>query len=87
MGKQTNPSPTFPQYPAGAFVITPSDTVNLQNTAVIYVNVAGAGIVKVTTANGDTVIFTGVTAGLVIPVQVVKVWATGTSVTSLIGIY
>jgi len=86
MGKQTNYSPTFPQYPAGAFAITPSDTANLQNVAVVY---AGAsGNVKVTTANNDIVTFNGVLAGTVIPVQVLRVWATGsTSTMNLVGIY
>ena len=41
MGKQTNYSPTFPQYPAGAFAITASDTVNLQNVAIVYVGTGG----------------------------------------------
>lgn len=88
MGKQTNYSPTFPQYPAGAFSITSfSDTVNLQNPAIIYVG--GAGNVKVTTANGDTVTFNGLQAGTVIPVQVIRVWTSGsgTTATNLIGIY
>lgn len=86
MGKQTNYSPTFPQYPAGAFAIATSDTVNLQNVAVVY---AGAsGNVKVTTANGEIVTFNGVLAGTVIPVQVLRVWATGsTSNMNLVGIY
>jgi hypothetical protein len=86
MGKQTNYSPTFPQYPAGAFAITPNDNFNLQNVAVVY---AGAsGNVKVTTANGDIVTFNGVLAGTVIPVQVLRVWSTGsTSGMNLIGIY
>ena len=86
MGKQTNYSPTFPQYPAGAFAITPSDTVNLQNVAVVYVG--GAGNIKVMTANGDTVVFNGVLAGTVLPVQVLRVYATGgTTATYLVGIY
>ena len=85
MGKQTNYSPTFPQYPAGAFAITTSDTVNLQNVAIVYVG--GAGNIKVTTANGDVVTFNGLNAGTVLPVQVLRVWATGTTATTLIGIY
>lgn len=85
MGKQTNYSPTFPQYPAGAFAITASDTVNLQNVAVVYVG--GAGNIKVTTANGDVATFNGLNAGTVLPVQVLRVWATGTTATTLIGIY
>jgi hypothetical protein len=85
MGKQTNFSPTFPQYPAGAFSITGNDSANLQNVAVVYVG--GSGAVKVTTANGDVVTFSGLLAGTVIPVQVLRVWSTGTTATSLIGIY
>ena len=86
MGKQTNYSPTFPQYPAGAFAITTSDANNLQNVAVVYVGASGN--VKVTTANGDIVTFNGVLAGTVIPVQVLRVWATGTSSNmNLVGIY
>ena len=88
MGTKTNYSPTFPQYPAGAFAITTlSDTVNLQNVAVIYVG--GAGNIKVTTANGDVVTFNGVLAGTVLPVQVLRVWSagSGTTATNLVGIY
>lgn len=85
MGKQTNYSPTFPQYPAGAAAITPSDTINLANVSVVYVGVTGN--VKVTTANGDVVTFTGVLAGSVIPVQVLRVWSTGTTATTMVGIY
>ena len=85
MGKQTNYSPTFPQYPAGAFAITTSDTANLQTVAVVYVG--GAGNIKVTTANGDVATFNGLNAGTVLPVQVLRVWATGTTATTLIGIY
>ena len=85
MGKQTNYSPTFPQYPAGAFAITTNDNANLQNVAVVYVGVAGN--IKVTTANGDIVTFSNVSAGTVLPVQVLRVWATGTTATSLTGIY
>jgi hypothetical protein len=85
MGKMTNYSPTFPQYPAGAFSITASDTTNLQNVAIVFIG--GAGNVKVTTANGDVVTFNGLLGGAIIPVQVLRVWSTGTSATNLIGIY
>jgi hypothetical protein len=87
MGTKTKYSPTFPQYPAGAFAITPSDTVNLQNVAVVFVG--GAGNIKVTTANGDVVTFSGVVAGSILPVQVLRVWSSGsgTTATNLVGIY
>jgi hypothetical protein len=85
MGKQTNYSPTFPMYPGGAATFTNSDTINLPTPSVIYVG--GLGNVKVTTAQGDEVTFTNVQAGNVLPVQVIRVWANGTTATSLIRIY
>ncbi len=82
---KTNYSPTFPMYPGGAVAITPSDTVNLTNPAVVYAGVAGN--VRVLTAQGDDVTFFGVLAGFVIPVQVIRVFATSTTATALVGIY
>lgn len=85
MGRQTNYSPTFPMFPGGAETITPSDTVNLETPSVVYVGTTGN--VRVNTAQGDTVTFTGVPAGAVIPVQVTRVWATGTTATNMVRIY
>lgn len=85
MGKQTNYSPTFPMFPGGATTFTASNTVNLETPSVIYVG--GAGNVKVTTAQGDETTFVGVAAGAVIPVQVIRVWVTGTTATNMLRIY
>ena len=51
---------------------------------VLYVGAAGN--IKVTTAGGDVVTFNGVLAGSFIPVQVLKVWATG-SPTDIIALW
>ncbi len=85
MGKNTNYSPTFPMFPGGAEAVTPSDTVNLATPSVIFVG--GAGNVRVTTAQGDDVVFSGAQAGGVIPVQVIRVWATNTTATNLVRVY
>ena len=85
MGKQTNYSPTFPMYPGGAVAVTPSNTVNLETPSIVYVGVGGS--VKVTTAQGDEVTFAGLLSGTVIPVQVIRVWSTGTTASSLVRIY
>ncbi len=85
MGQQTNYSPTFPMFPGGAATFSNSDTVNLESPSVIYVG--GAGNVKVTTAQGDEVTFIGLQMGIVIPVQVIRVWSTGTTATNLLRIY
>ncbi len=55
------------------------------NGCVLYVGVAGN--VKVTTAGGDDVTFTGVLAGSFIPVQVLKVFATDTTSTDIIALW
>lgn len=85
MAKNTNYSPTFPMFPGGATTFTNSDTVNLPSPSVIYVGVTGD--VKVTTAQGDDTVFVAVPAGQVLPVQVIRVWATGTNATSMLRIY
>jgi hypothetical protein len=78
-----------------AAAVTPSDTVTIpsisaadgkgNNGCVLYVGVAGD--VKVTTAGGDDVTFTGILAGSFIPVQVVKVFATGTTATNIVALW
>jgi len=73
-----------------AAVVVQSDTADIpyigggtgQWPCVLYVG--GAGDVKVTTAGGDDVVFEAVNAGTFLPVQVIKVWSTGTSVTAAI---
>lgn len=49
--------------------------------------VGGPGNVAVTTATGQSVTFTGVIAGTLLPVMVSQVQSTGTNATSIIGIY
>lgn len=69
----------------GAFDITPSDTVNLTiYTRGLYVGTVGD--VKVDMLNGDTVIFVALAGGIIHPLQVRKVYATGTDATDIIGI-
>lgn len=82
---KTNYSPTFPMFPGDAAAVTPNDSTNLSQPSVIYVG--GSGNVKVTTAQGTAVTFTGVNAGTVIPVQVIRVWSTGTTATTMTAVF
>ncbi len=78
-----------------AAAVTPSDTVNIpcvstadgkgNNGCVLYVGVAGD--LKVQTVGGDDVVFTGVLAGSFIPVQVLRVFATGTTATNIVALW
>ena len=69
-----------------AFAITGNDSTDLTVfPRAIYVG--GAGNVKVITLGGDTVTFSGVLSGTVLPVRVKRVFSTDTTATNLIGIY
>lgn len=66
-----------------AFAVTPHDT-NAQRAAGLYVG--GAGNVAVTTEDGTTVTFSGVTAGSVLPIKVLRVLSTNTTATLILGL-
>lgn len=78
-----------------AAAVTPSNTVDIpsvstqdgsgNNGCVLYVG--GDGDVRVTTAGGDTVTFVGLTAGSFVPVQVLRVWVTGTTATDILALW
>jgi hypothetical protein len=82
---KTNYSPTFPMYPGDAAAVTLSDTVNFAEPSVVWIGTAGN--VKVTTAQGSDVVFTSVPGGTVLPVQVIRVWATGTVAQNIVRIF
>ena len=66
-----------------AFVITPSDSVDLADyPRAIYVG--GAGNITCTMASGD-VVFTAVTAGTGLTIRPSRVKATGTTATLMVG--
>ena len=75
-----------------ASAVTPSNTVNISsinggvaNGCTLYIG--GAGAVKVTTLGGDAVTFSAVPAGTFMPIQVLRVWATGTTATNILALW
>lgn len=58
---------------------------NSGNPCVLYIG--GAGNLRVLTEGGDDVTFNGVLAGSYFPIQVYRVFATGTSATNIIAIW
>lgn len=66
--------------------ITPNN-----NTDLTYVSraiwVGGAGSVNVVLAGGQTVLFTGILAGTLLPLRVTRVLASSTSATNLVAIW
>lgn len=75
-----------------ATVVTPSDTDNISvNTEasksgnVLYVGTNGN--IKVMTVGGDEVTFVNIQGGSFIPVQVLKVFATGTTASNILALW
>jgi hypothetical protein len=69
-----------------AAAVTPSDDTDLTVvTRGLYVG--GAGNVAVITKGGETVTFTGVVAGSILPVRVARVKATNTTATTIMAIW
>ena len=78
-----------------AAAVTPSNTSNIpsvstedgngNNGCVLYVG--GTGNLKVLTVGGDEVVFSNVQAGTFVPIQVLRVFATGTTATSIVAIW
>ena len=75
-----------------AAAVTPSDTVNIpavtggaNNGCVLYVGTGGD--LKVLTVGGDEVILSNIQDGTFLPVQVLRVFATGTTATSIVALW
>lgn len=75
--------------------VTPSDTVNIPSVAtqdgtgnngcVLYVGTGGD--VRVMTASGADVTFSNIQSGQFVPVQVKKVFASGTTATDILALW
>ena len=81
---KTNFSPTFPMFPGDAASVTPSDLTTF-NPSVLFIGTTGA--VKVTTAQGSDITFNSIPGGTVLPLQVIRVWSTGTVATNIVRIF
>lgn len=75
-----------------AAAVTPSDTADIpavtggtNNGCVLYVG--GTGNLKVLTVGGDEVVLPNIQAGTFLPVQVLRVFATGTTATSIVALW
>lgn len=70
-----------------AFAVTPADGTDQPHiTRGIYVGVTGN--VKVDMSGGETAItFVGLAAGVIHPIRAVRIYSTGTTATSIVGVY
>lgn len=69
-----------------AYAVTPHDSTDFaQAFRALYVGVTGN--VVIITVGGETVTFTAVPAGMILPVAGVRVNSTNTTATSIVGLY
>lgn len=69
-----------------AAAITTSDTVSLTGiTRAVYVG--GTGNITAIMSNGDTVLFTAVPVGTLLPIRCTRINATATTATALVAMY
>ncbi len=68
----------------GGFAIIPSDVNDLESIARgIYVG--GTGDLRVRMVNDDVVTWPALAAGIIHPMQIIRVYATGTTATGIVG--
>lgn len=68
--------------PSGAVTVTPSDSTQVD---LVGLYVSGAGTLTIVGADGNSVPYPAVVAGLTIAMAITKVMATGTTATGLVG--
>jgi hypothetical protein len=66
--------------------VTPSNTVNFVQVARSLYTGSG-GDIKVRMSTGEDVVFAGTPAGAVLPIQVYRVFATGTAATNIVALF
>lgn len=69
----------------GATAVTKSDSADIFHTRGLYIG--SVGDVKVTMVNGDVVTFYGAQTGSILPIQVTRVWSTGTTALNIVALY
>ena len=69
-----------------AVAVTPNASVDLAFTS-RGIFVGGDGNLSVVMASGDTVLFTGVTAGTLLPVSVSRVRSSSTTATNIVALF
>ena len=76
---------------AGAALVTPDDLGDLTRgpaACTLFIgNTGGGSTIRVLTQDGDDVTFTCSAGNVIFPVQVTRVFATGTDMTDIVALY
>lgn len=68
-----------------ATTATSDTTIFEEPTRAIYIG--GAGNLKVDMVSGGTVTFNSLAAGTLLPIQVIRIYATGTTATNMVNLF
>ncbi len=68
-----------------AFSVAPHDTNAFQATKGLYLGVSGD--VRVKMKSGNIITFKGLSAGVIHPISITMVYATGTTALEIVGVY
>jgi len=67
--------------------VTPNDGADLSLGTCRAIYIGGDGNISIVDGAGTTVVFTGLTAGSILPVQTARINATSTTATLIIALY
>ena len=67
--------------------VTPNDSTDLSLGTCRAIYVGGDGNISIVDGAGSTVVFSGLTAGSILPVQTARINATATTATTLVALY
>lgn len=67
--------------------VVPSDSADLSSGMTRGLYIGGSGDVKVDMADGSTVTFVGLAAGVIHPLRVKRIYTSGTTATNIIAVY
>ena len=81
-----NMHPGLSDVASHAAAVTPDDAADL-TTPARGLYVGGAGNVELDTVGGETVVFTGVPEGTVLPIRCTRVRAANTSATAIVALW
>lgn len=81
-----NTQPSLSSPASGGFPVTPSDAADLPQTSrAIFIGSAGAIAVRM--LSGETITFSGLTAGTLLPIRVTQVLSAGTTAGAILALY
>ena len=82
-GKYTSANATVAAHSAAA--VTPSDSTILPTTRALYIGTTG-NVAVVMADDENTITFSSVPAGFILPVQVIKVMSTNTTASNIVAL-